>query len=96
MNDKTKIRLGIGLAGLCTFAGSLLLISKSDKAGMPADMLQPAFGTNESLHLFQMPDPDPSVPFIFEHEDEEEDDGETFMPQFTPPVQLPQTRTRAS
>jgi len=96
MNSKTKLRLGISLIGLFTFTGSLLLMSKSDKAETTADMLRPAFGTNESLQ--QLPLPEPSNPFTWawEHEDDEEDDGEAFMPQFKPPGQFPQTRTRAS
>lgn len=94
MNDKMKIRLGIGLVGMFTFAGSLFLISKSENAGTTSDMLLPAFRTNEPT--LQPPVPDSSLPFPWEKKNREDDDEETFMPQFQPPVQLPQTRTRAS
>jgi len=93
MNDKMKIRIGISLVGLFTFTGSLFLIAKSDNAKTPATTLLPDFRSTE--YTQQMTVPDTSVPFRWEQKYRRED-GETFMPQFKAPGQLPQTRTRAS
>ncbi len=89
MNGKTKVRVGIGLAGLLTFTGSFVLISSSDKTSMLS---------SETPELFQAPFPEPEQdepsPLT-----ELEKDEEAFSPQFmtrTPEGWMPQTRTRAS
>ncbi|OUM86116.1 MAG: hypothetical protein BAA01_01950 [Bacillus thermozeamaize] len=92
MDGKTKVRLGVGLAGLLTFAGSFALISSSDETGMP---------TSQTPDFFQVPFPDlepyepsPSLAPSLDPEDEEDEFSPKFMLRQVGWV--PQTNTRAS
>lgn len=88
MDGRTRVRLGIGLAGLLTFAGSFALISSSDETDRPA---------GETPDLFQTPFPEPELDeqYLLPELEEEE---EAFSPQFMRQQEgwVPQTRTRAS